>query len=219
MSDFLPGTDLSSMPQSVRLTRCLLWCCLPATLFYAVSLVVMMDAGFTAIEVLRDVAQQTGQSSFLGFLSSIGAWLWVSAAAVCFFGARHHHVGQNRTQGMLLRLLAWFSLVLAVDDFFMIHDRYITEGILLPLYAIFILIVARRYWRLIAAIDKPAFLTTGALLAGSIAVDAVQEILPISYGASQALEEGLKFVGGAAWLYFCARIAGHGLTSVRDRAA
>ncbi|MCQ0092229.1 hypothetical protein [Roseovarius sp. M141] len=202
-----------------RLARCLIWCCLPAALFYVVSLLVMIGSGFSAVEALRDLAQQTGQSSFLGFLSSIGTWLWVSAAAICLFSARLDVAGRGGAHVTLLRLLGWFSLVLAVDDFFLIHDRYITEGILLPLYAIFILVVARRYWSLIRAIDKPAFLMTGGLLAGSIAVDAVQEILPIPYGVSQALEEGFKFVGAAAWMYFCVRIAGHGLTSVSDRGA
>lgn len=216
MTKSIPSDDLRSTAQMGQLGRFLIFCCAPAALFYAISLAVMMGSGFTAVEVLRDVMQQTGQSSFLGFLSSIGAWLWVSAAAICLFSARFHPSGQGRTQGRLLHLLGWFSLALAVDDFFLIHDRYIAEGILLPLYAIFILVVAWRYWGWISAINKPAFLMTGSLLAGSIAVDAVQEILPISYGASQILEEGFKFVGAAAWMYFCAAVSRHGLIFVQD---
>ncbi len=219
MTSSYPGLDGSGVTQSGRLARSLILCCLPATLFYAITLLLMTASGFTSVEVLRDVAQQTGQSSFLGFLSSIGTWLWVSAAAICLFAARFHPGRPGRTQGRLLRLLGWFSLVLAVDDFFLIHDRYIAEGILLPLYAIFILTVAQRYWGIISAIDKPAFLMTGALLAASILVDAVQENLPMSYGASQVLEEGFKFVGAAAWMYFCAAIARHGLTFGQDRSA
>ena len=59
------------------------------------------------------------------------------------------------------------------------------------------------------AIDGTAFLMAGGFLAMSVIVDAVQEILPISYGFSQALEEGFKFCGAAAWLYFCFRVAAH----------
>ncbi len=221
MSEPLADVDLSGRSGPAkpgRLARCVMLCCLPAALFYVLSLGVMMSGGFTAVEVLRDVAQQTGQSSFLGFLSSVGTWFWVSAAAICLFCTRYHR-GQSSAQAALLRLLGWFSLVLAVDDFFLIHDRYIAEGILLPLYAIFVLWMAQRHWRLIRMIDKPAFLMAGAFLAGSIAVDAVQEILPISYGASQIVEEGFKFVGAAAWMYFCVRIAGHGLARTPDGCA
>ncbi len=219
MTNLYTNVSASGAARSVRLVGGLVRWCLFAALFYAISLFVMTASGFTSIEVLRDLAQQTGQSSFLGFLSSIGTWLWVSAAAICLFAARFHPGDPGRTPKRLLRLLGWFSLVLAVDDFFLIHDRYITEGILLPIYAIFILTVARRYWSLISEIDKPAFLTTGALLGGSILVDIVQENLPISYGASQVLEEGFKFVGAAAWMYFCAAIARHGLTLGQDRSA
>jgi len=201
--------------RSVRLSRarrCALLCCAPAVLFYAISLELMTLSGFTLVESLRDLAQQTGQSSFLGFLSSIGTWLWVAAAALCLFGWRLNRENEMRDgpEGLLLGL-GIFSLVLAVDDFFLIHDRYIAEGILLPLYALFTLWLARRHWPLIGAIDRPSFLITGALLALSVAVDALQEVLPVPYGWSQIAEEGFKFVGAAAWLYFCAQVAAFGL--------
>lgn len=196
--------------QMSRARRCALICCVPAAIFYAASLEIMTLSGFTAVESLRDLAQQTGQSSFLGFLSSIGTWFWVAAAALCFFGARMQR-GRASAHGALLFGLGAFSIVLAVDDFFLIHDRYITEGILLPLYALFILWFARRHWALIGAIDRAAFLITGALLALSVTVDAVQEILPIPYGWSQIVEEGCKFVGAAAWLYFCWQVAAYRL--------
>ncbi|MFX0542623.1 hypothetical protein ACEWPM_012930 [Roseovarius sp. S4756] len=144
----------------------------------------MTLSGFTAVESLRDPAQQTGQSSSLGFLSSNGTWFWVAAAAVCLFGYTLQRAPGEaaRPHGKLLFSLAVFSLVLGVDDFFLIHDRYVAEGILLPAYALFILWIARRHWALIRDIDAPAFLMTGGFLALSVAVDAVQEILPIAYG-------------------------------------
>lgn len=198
---------LRTLLTSGNIRRFVLYCCGPALIFYLISLAVLSQAGFTLVEILRDPAQQTKQSSFLGFVSNIGSWLWVSAAAICLFRVASYEQAGRSAHKMLLSWSGGFSLFLAIDDFFLIHDRYIAEGILIPLYAIFVGVLLKRYYRTIVEIDGFAFLMAGALLAGSVLVDAAQEILPISYGASQALEEGFKFVGAAAWLYFCFRIA------------
>jgi len=194
-----------------NMSLCFKYCCVPALVFYVISLTVMQLSGFTLVEILRDPAQQTKQSSFLGFVSNIGTWLWLAAATICFF--RVSTFGKPSPDGRksMIRMAGWFSLVLAVDDFFLIHDRYITEGILIPLYAGFLFYMLKRQLDNIIKIDGFAFIMAGGLLAGSVVVDAVQEILPISYGLSQAFEEGFKFVGAAAWLYFCYRISAFGL--------
>ncbi len=183
------------------------YCLLPALGFYVVAVGVMSAGGFSLVEILRDPAQQTQTSSFLGFVSSIGTWLWLSAAVFCFFRVATWVDMQTAPHKTLMKLAGGFSLFLAVDDFFLIHDRYITEGILIPAYALFLAYLIKRFWALIAEIDGAAFLTAGAMLFLSVLVDAVQEILPIPYGASQALEEGFKFLGAAAWAYFCFRVA------------
>ncbi|MCZ4352973.1 hypothetical protein O4H61_10655 [Roseovarius aestuarii] len=192
-------------PDHVR--RCIYYCILPALAFYAVSVIVMSLAGFTVLEILRDTAQLTKHNSFLGFVSSIGSWLWVSAATLCFFGMATYDGRPEDTHRRLLKLTGWFGAVLAVDDFFLIHDRYIAEGILVPLYAAFVIYLVVKFRDTIAEVDALAFLTAGGMLFMSVAVDAVQEILPVSYAATQILEEGFKFLGGAGWLYFCFRLA------------
>ena len=65
-----------------KMHRYLRVCGIPVLLFYVISLTVLTQSGFTVIEILRDTPQTTGQSSFLGFLSNIGVWFWVSAAAI-----------------------------------------------------------------------------------------------------------------------------------------
>ena len=132
------------MPTNIR--RCMMWCCLPALVFYLVSLAIMSLAGFSMVEILRDPAQQTGQHSFLGFVSTIGTWLWLSAAIFCFFRLAIRSEAQVSPHLTLLKLAGFFSLFLAVDDYFLIHDRYITEGILIPAYALFLAYLIKRFW-------------------------------------------------------------------------
>ncbi|MRU16667.1 hypothetical protein FDP25_14595 [Roseovarius sp. A21] len=118
----------------------------------------------------------------------------------------------------LVKLAGHFSLVLAVDDFFLIHDRYIAEGIIIPLYAIFVIYLLVRHRGTILSVDGFAFFLAGGLLFMSVLVDAVQELMPVSYGLSQTFEEGFKFMDGAAWLYFCTRMAAYRLQVAPDHA-
>lgn len=201
--------DLRMVLTRDNIRRCVVYCLLPAAIFYGVAVAVMSLAGFTMVEILRDTAQITKLSSFLGFLSSIGTWLWVSAAAICFFTASTYQLPSPNRHRKLLLLCGGFSLWLGIDDFFLIHDRFLAEGLLIPLYAIFVITLLVKYREMIMHVDGLAFLTAGGMLALSVVVDAVQEMLPVSYGLSQFFEEGFKFLGAAGWLYFCYRLAAH----------
>lgn len=180
---------------------------IPAMLFYAVSLEVMTSTGFSLKDILRDPAQQTGQSSFLGFLSNIGVWLWVCSASICLFSAGIGGFVAEQKQKQLLILIGALSLVLAVDDFFLLHDRYLPQKAVFLFYIVFSIILLIRYFKTIMEIEGFAFLSAGFLLALSIHIDLNQRRIPFDYAIVQTLEEGFKFVGAASWLYFCYRLA------------
>lgn len=97
--------------------------------------------------------------------------------------------------------------MLAIDDFFLIHDRYIDQKICYVAYAVCLLLLLFRYYRTILKVEAPAFLLAGGLLALSISTDIIQFVLPMTYEQSQAFEEGFKFSGMATWLYFSYRLA------------
>lgn len=190
-----------------KMHRYLRLCGIPALLFYVVSLILLTQSGFTLIEILRDVPQTTRQSSFLGFLSNIGAWFWVSAGAISLARAFSFEPDGDDAIRRLLFLVGGFSFVLAVDDFFLIHDRYIAEGIVVPIYAIFLWRLLSKHRQTIFRVDGFAFIAAGSMLAMSVAVDAVQEVIGIPYSVNQVIEEGFKFLGAATWLYFCYEVA------------
>ncbi|MGK7899616.1 MAG: oxidase [Xenococcus sp. (in: cyanobacteria)] len=159
------------------------------------------------MEIIRDPAQQSGQSSFIGFLSNIGIWLWVSSAAICFFSAMTNSLGIKGSQRELLFLVGLLSMTLAVDDFFLIHDRYINQKLCYLSYAILALSLLVRHYKAIIKIDVFPFLLAGLLLALSILADLTQNYIPLSYSHVQVVEEGFKFIGAAIWLYFSCCIA------------
>jgi hypothetical protein len=190
-----------------RIITWLVCAAIPALLFYGISIEVLSSAGFTLKDIVRDPAQQTGQSSFLGFISNVGVWMWICSGAICLFSASIGGIADQQKLKELLILIGLFSLLLAVDDFFLLHDRYLPQKPVFLFYAVFALTLMVRYFRRIMEIEGFAFLSAGGLLALSIYVDLNQRRIPFDYALVQTAEEGFKFVGAASWLYFSCRLA------------
>ena len=203
---------IKDLIQSISLKQVvngLLWVAIPALVFFALSLVVLTSADFSLREILRDPAQQSGASSFLGFTSNIGVWLWVSSVAICFFGVLTADLSQVERQKELLLLLGLLSLLLAVDDFFLLHERYVYQKGIFLFYAICAITLLVRHYRAILKIDAFPFLLSGFLLFLSVEIDINQRKIPMDYAQLQVIEEGCKFVGAALWLYFCGLVASY----------
>ncbi len=195
----------------------LIYSTIPGLVFYTIAFNIMHQNGFHTVEIIRDFPQLMHASSFLGFLSSIGSWLWVSASAIAFFGFITTKSPKAYGQKTLLFLLGIFSLLLAIDDFFMIHDRYINQNICYVTYAFLPMILLIRYYKTIMIINGFGFIFAGALLATSSFIDLIQTHLPFKYSSVQIFEEGFKFTGGATWLYFVALVAAYQFTDKTKR--
>ncbi len=177
---------------------------IPASLFFVLSFYILRSSGFEAIEILRDPAQQTKTSSFLGFLSNIGVFLWIASLSIACFTSSYLY---KKTQIKVLLLIGVLSMILAIDDFFLIHDRYIDQKICFLFYAFAIMGILLFHLKEIIDIAIFPFLLSGFLLASSIVIDLGYNYLCIPYAYAQVLEEFFKFTGGATWLYFTFSIA------------
>ena len=104
-------------------------------------------------------------------------------------------------------LLGFLSMLLAVDDFFLLHERYVYQKGIFLFYAIFALALLIRHYRKIIEIDGFTFLLAGLLLGSSVEIDIYQRKIPLEYIYVQLIEEGCKFVGAAIWLYFVGQAA------------
>jgi hypothetical protein len=192
-----------------KLSSVILFAIIPAGLFYSIALFGLYTSGFEIMEILRDPAQQSGASSLLGFLSSIGIWLWISSGAIAFFAAFSKNLAATRHQKELLILAGTLSMILAVDDFFMIHDRYVNQYICYAAYAVCAGALLFRHFKTIFEINGIAFLLAAGLLALSVFSDIAQNYIPVPYTYVQIFEEGFKFIGAASWLFFCCVVANH----------
>ncbi|GAA4894224.1 hypothetical protein GCM10023311_18630 [Flaviramulus aquimarinus] len=198
-----------------KIQNILVFAIVPSFLFYSITILGFHTNGFKIIEIIRDPAQLSGASSFIGFLSNIGSWLWIASASICFFSITKMSSLLEKNQKELLTLTGIFSLFLAVDDFFMLHDRYINQNLCYLTYAILAVIILVKHYKLIIKIDGIAFLAAGSALALSILTDLIQSKIPFDYSHSQIIEEGFKFVGIATWLYFNINLASYNCNNAK----
>lgn len=196
--------------------QCFYKAIIPSLSFFILAFLILFTSGFGIMEILRDPAQQSGASSFLGFLSNIGVWLWVSSASICFFSILFNASFFNKSHRELLLLMGLFTLLLGIDDFFMIHDRYVNQKICYLTYAVLALLIIVRHQRLIFKKEGFSFLLAGFFLALSIGTDLIQSRIPFSYQYVQIVEECFKFLGAATWLYYNCGLGSISLTTLKS---
>ena len=174
---------------------------LPSAILYLGILYISNSYNIELSLVVRDLAQTCGYPIGVGMISNIGILLWGAAASICLFTAFSDRT--NSELSKLLLLGGLFSGLLCIDDFFLLHDRYIGQDFLNLTYlaiSIFLLVRFRRILRKIGLLN----LVISILFLGlSIFFDGViQQIFNQSYDLTQLIEEGFKFIGIACWLNF-----------------
>ena len=183
------------------------WALIPALTVYVAALGLSDLAGIDSQKVLRDLAQTCSTPAGVGLLSNLCYLLWLAASAVALFTTYGGLPGIRGKQKELLACGGWFSLILCVDDMFLLHDRYIGQTFLYLIYILFSFLVATRYRKQLMASKGELFLLSVALLGTSIWIDLLQPVerdQPVVYMLSQLFEEGAKFLGIATWvLYWC----------------
>lgn len=172
---------------------------LPAVVILVSALWALQFLGVQPEEALRDPAQQSGQNSLLGFISHLGTWCWVSAAAISAFHFSTSHTARKMEQYALMALL---SLALAADDLFMLHERFLGQKLCYSFYALMALLLAFRHLRSMWQKDAAGLAFTAFFLVASVGIDLVQEDFPENWGRQRLiLEDGFKFLGSCSWLF------------------
>lgn len=137
----------------------------------------------------------------------------VSTAVMCFFVVSIRPPATNKAQRECLLLVGLLSAFLAIDDFFLLHDRHLGEGFCYFMYAFCAIALLYRHYKTILKINGAAFLIAGGLLGLSIMTDVFQseigDLTTFSDEFVQMFEEGFKFAGMSTWLYFGYQAASH----------
>tara|TARA_B100000530_G_scaffold268136_1_gene180747 strand:- start:174 stop:623 length:450 start_codon:yes stop_codon:yes gene_type:complete len=143
-------------------------------------------------------------------ISNIGILLWGAAASICLFTKFSQNI--NSDSSKLLLLGGLFSGLLCIDDFFLLHDRYIGPDFLNLTYLAISIFLLVRFRRLLKKIGLFNLIISILFLGLSIFFDGViQQIFNQSYEITQLIEEGFKFLGIACWLNFWCKASSYAL--------
>ena len=158
--------------------------------------------GIESALVIRDLAQTCGYPIGVGLISNLGILIWSASASISLFSSLSGLV-KKRENSNLLFYGGILTLILCIDDFFLLHDKYIGADFLYITYSIIGLYILTNFRKLILEIDFLSFIVSVICLSLSIAFDkGFQEIFPNHYINIQLYEEGFKFVGIICWMNF-----------------
>lgn len=200
-----------------------LWLYLPATLGLAALAVLSIAVDEPISSFTKDPAAVFGGNPFTGFLSNVGAFVWMSTAAISAFAAYslYRWDGWSPRVGLLIAGFG-LSAMLLFDDFFMIHELVwagtlgLDERLLVLIYAS---LVGGALWATRAALGTtslPLLAAAGFFFSMSIGVDRLSEdLLPMHH----LFEDGAKFLGIVGWFGFFTSTAWAALDDARVKSA
>ena len=153
------------------------------------------------ILVVRDLAQTCGYPIGVGMISNIGILLWASSGAITLFVSISKLA--EREIAKLLLVGGIFSSILCVDDFFLLHDRYVGPDFLNITYLSMTILMLIKFWKVLLKIGLLPIIISLLFLSSSVFFDSIlQQLLSENYGLIQLYEEFFKFLGIACWLNF-----------------
>ena len=140
--------------------------------------------------------------------------MWSASASITLFSSLSGLI-KKRENSDFLFTGGILSCILCIDDFFLLHDKYIGPDFLYITYSIIGIYILIKFRKLIINSDFLAFIISAIFLALSIVFDKfIQQIFPNNYLQIQLFEEGFKFIGIVSWMYFWSKAS---LKSLRSR--
>jgi hypothetical protein len=169
-------------------------------LFFGIVIALFATNGIKMAHISRDPAHLADFPLYYGLLSNIGILIWTAGASVALFSSFLLPAGKERS---LLRWAGILTLILTVDDFFLLHDA-VFPGFLhidgLYFYLFYLLAFPLFFFlhlRVILERTEYRILALGLFLLGtSLLIDL--ELLP----GGIDVEDSFKIAGLATYAYY-----------------
>jgi hypothetical protein len=163
-----------------------------------------------------DVFRQAEIPSYVGLLSNLGSLVWCGAFAVSIFS---YVLLQKTEKYKTLAFILYssvISLLLLLDDFFMLHERFYKtyfhlpdEKIVYVAYLVMIAVYLLNFRTIIAKTDYLLLILALVFFANSMSLDAIEQVLysfpqlaPDPYFLA---EDGSKLLGIVSWCIYMGR--------------
>jgi len=154
-------------------------------------------------QIMSDPIGYMDGEVWYGFGSNLGVLIWSCSAAISMFsGWLLYSNGGNKSSSQFLILLGALSLVLSLDDFFLLHDNIfpyfgVDEHVVFLFYAISGVYILAKYISVISQTDNILFIIGGGLFCISILLDIIPPSPFLGF-----LEDAAKFTGICSWGYY-----------------
>jgi hypothetical protein len=162
----------------------------------------------------RDMASIANVHPLIGVTSNIGILLWCATAVICLFSRNLLRQQGLHAEARFLLWAALMTIVLLVDDLFMVHEYiapvhfHIDEKLILVTYACATGAYLLSHRRLILAANYHLLAAAMLLFTASMLVDIAD-----GRGWWRLAEDGCKILGIASWLGYHAGMARHWLVN------
>ena len=187
-------------------------------IIYSSIIFLSIAIGIEPLLVIRDLAQIYEAPIGIGLITNLGVLMWAASASIALFSSLSGLIAKREKSNFLF-LGGILSGVLCLDDFLLLHDRYISPNLLYATYSIIGIYILIKFRKLIIEIDFLAFISSVIFLGLSIIFDVfIQSIypeglFPENYLNVNLLEECFKFIGIACWMNFWCKASINSLKS------
>lgn len=175
-----------------------------ATAFLIILFTAIVSRGSNSMAMyVRDPAAEFGFTPLAGLVSHLGVFALLTAGVISIFASY-----QVRPKVGLLFWAGAFSLIIAVDDFFMIHDDLalrigLSEIQVFAVYGVLALTILFVFRTSLTGKAHMGLYAAIALLAASVVAD-----VTMTYSETQVVfEDSLKFLGLIVWSSYWVRRA------------
>lgn len=161
-------------------------------------------------KLAKDPAEVKNFPPYIGMLSNWSVILWTMAAAICLFSAVL--LKQQKASGATFRFIAvsgGFSLLLGIDDLYLLHDRLFPKLFHIPenfFYGLYIFAFLAYLIYFIPQIIKYEYLLFGAALLFFLMSRRLFVTIPF-FDQFMTTGDMLKYFGIVFWLAFFYRTA------------
>ena len=168
-------------------------------------------------ELLNDPADIVGYDPFLGLISTLGLFSWAAAAGVAALAAAVLRGADDAPARRFFRIAGLLTLLLLVDDAFMLHEQVLPKGLgireryikvgYLALAAAF----GMTFFRFMVRNNPMLLASAVAFLAGSVIFDNPALLNGLGLMESElvlyVVEDGCKFTGIVLWFTWMLKTA------------
>lgn len=183
-------------------------------LVFVLLLITWLSSEVPLQDLLRDTAIVASVPFYYGFFSNLGILFWCASAVIPLFSAVVlFPVKQERATSAFLLGFGLISLLLTLDDFFLLHEKVfpmflrLSESRTYMLYAALVIYALLRFRKVILKTNLKPLLLALLLFAMSLALDFMLPVVRdgkywLKSGEKFLLEDGVKLLGITAWCFY-----------------